>query len=440
VSGNGRKQGARASAGRTIWGLLDQGLSSLVNFIVGFLVARSVSEIAFGAFSIAFAAYIVMLVASRALASEPFLIRHTHQPLRHWRVAVAGATGVALLLAAVAGAVFLVLGLVLGGLVGQALIPLAVVLSGMLLQDTLRFAFIARGRPVAAFLCDLAWILLLVPGLLSLHLLGDTTAGGAILVWGFSALLVATVGLAMSGIRPSVRAATGWWRRHRDIGPRYVAEGLMSLAASQTTVVVVGAIVGLAAAGGLRGAQLLVGPMQVLLIGLTIVAIPEGVDIFRSRGGRGLTIASIGVTFGLTGTAVAYALAVTLIPDELGVFLLGQTWEYARPVLSLVALAYAAVTIALGAGMGLRVLADARRSVRARAVDAVAQTVGGIGGAVMGGAPGAAAGLLVGALVGSSASWWQFLRAIRSARERDLPGASSTTDASLTAPAEGSHE
>jgi len=411
--------GAGASARRAIWGLLDQGLSSLINFGVGFLIARSVSEVAFGAFSVAFATYIVTLVATRALASEPFLIRHSHQPVRHWRVAVAGATGVALLLGSAAGAIVVVLGGVVGGLLAEALLPLGLAFPGLLLLDTLRFAFVARGRPAGAFACDLAWVVLLLPTLGGLQASGAMSVGPAIMTWGITALLVSVIAMAAAHTAPSLRSAVGWWRRHRDIGGRYVVEGLLSLAASQTTIVVLGAIVGLAAAGGLRGAQLLIGPIQVVLIGLTIVAIPEGVQILARSGRRGLVTAAILVSGVVSTVAIGYALVLAGMPGEMGAMILGDTWDRASPVLFLMGMAYAGATAGLGAGIGLRVLADARRSLRVRALDAIAQSAGGITGALLGGAPGAAAGLLVGAWIGATGSWWQFRAAIRAAGPGD---------------------
>ena len=46
-------------ADRFGWGFADQAVSSLSNFLLGFLVARSVDAAAFGAFSVAYATYLV---------------------------------------------------------------------------------------------------------------------------------------------------------------------------------------------------------------------------------------------------------------------------------------------------------------------------------------------------------------------------------------------
>ena len=94
---------------RVGWGLGDQALSSMTNFAVGILVARSVSVADFGAYALAFSAYCFILGISRALATEPFAVRFVisePEQLHRARVGVAGVallTGVAFL-AAGAGA------------------------------------------------------------------------------------------------------------------------------------------------------------------------------------------------------------------------------------------------------------------------------------------------------------------------------------------------
>ena len=67
-----------ATVRRVGWGVGDQALSSLTNFFMGILVARTVSPDDFGAFSLAFGAYVLALVVSRGLTGEPLVVRHSH--------------------------------------------------------------------------------------------------------------------------------------------------------------------------------------------------------------------------------------------------------------------------------------------------------------------------------------------------------------------------
>lgn len=400
---------------RISWGFADQALSSLNNFGVGVLVARAVSPEDFGAFSLAFLTYTVALISSRALASEPFMVRHSHVGDSDWRTAAAGSAGSALVVGMVAGAIVGIIGLAAGGRAGQAFLALAIVLPGLLLQDMWRFAFIAQGRAKLAFASELTWSLAMFPALVYLNLMGGTSLAPPILAWGGAALLAAGLGQAVARTAPSPRAAVNWWKQHRDIGPRYVAEALISMAAGLAPSVALAAFAGLGAAGALRGGQLLLGPMQVLLMGVGITAVPEGVRILRTGGPARLRQPAVVVSLLVAGTAVAWAIFVSSLPDVVGAALLGATWASARSVILPLAVAYAGICLGLGAGIGLRVLADARRSLRARLGDAAAQMVGGFVGASQFGAVGTAIGLAVGSWFGALFHWVAFTASLRAA-------------------------
>lgn len=410
---------SRAAAARRVsWGFADQALSSLTNFAVGVLVARSATPEAFGAFSVAFATYTIALITSRALASEPFTVRHSATSQADWRAAARGASGLALLVGATAAAMIASAGIAIGGDTGLALLAISPLLPGLLLHDVWRFAFIAGGRADRAFGIDLAWLLLALPGLFLVGRLQTGSLFLPIVAWGGAGATIAVVVLVLLRIRPGRGVALAWFRENRDLGPRYVLEGLVSLGAFQATTYALVVLGGLAAAGSLRGAQLLLGPMQVLLLGATLTTVPEGVRILRRRGPRGLRGPAVAISVAMGVTTLAWSQFVGRIPDELGVMVLGATWANARDLIVPLGLAYAVAGSGLGAGVGLRVLADARRSLGARTVDATAQGLGGIGGAARGAAYGTTIGLLIGAGIGLVTHWVAFETAVRTAAER----------------------
>ena len=84
---------AGAGMRRLGWGLADQSLSSLTNFALAVLVARSVSIAALGAFGLAFTTYTVTLNATRALCSEPLTVRYSATDEAEWREGASAATG-----------------------------------------------------------------------------------------------------------------------------------------------------------------------------------------------------------------------------------------------------------------------------------------------------------------------------------------------------------
>lgn len=401
-----------ATVRRVGWGVGDQAISSLTNFFMGILVARTVSPTDFGAFSLAFAAYVLALVVSRGLTGEPLVVRHSHTSDADWRAATAGSAGLATAFAFAAAVVVLVLAAIVGGRLGEAFLALAIVLPGLLVQDVYRYAFVARGVPMHAFICDLTWAAILLPALILLGGGPGTSLALPILVWGASALISAGVGMALGRILPSLRRARAWFSESRHLGLRYATEALISQAPFQVMLFVLGSVAGLSAAAALRGAQLLLGPIGMLIIGLSIVGVPEGVRLSRSRGARGLRSPAALLSLGTASITLVWGLALTLLPADIGEKLLGETWVGASAVLVPITFAWIGNALAFGATVGLRVLADSRRSLRARSADASAQMIGGVTGALVGAAFGAAFGLAVGMAIGAVAWWLAFNAAI----------------------------
>ena len=240
----------------------------------------------------------------------------------------------------------------------------------------------------------------------------DISLALPILVWGASALLSAGVGMALGRLLPSLRRARAWFDESRDLGLRYATEALISQAPFQVTLFVLGSVAGLAATASLRGAQLMLGPIGMLIIGLSIVGVPEGVRLSRSRGTRGLRSPAALLSLGTASITLVWGLALTLLPADIGEKFLGETWAGASAVLVPITFAWIGNGLAFGATVGLRVLADSRRSLRARSADASAQMIGGVIGALVGAAFGAAFGLAVGMAIGAVAWWIAFNAAI----------------------------
>src|ERR671919_424387 len=95
------------------WGMADQMLSSVTNFLLGLLVA--------------------------------------------------GAGGASLTIGIIVGSACLLVALVIDGPLQTAFAILGIALPGLLLQDAWRFAFFALGRGSSAFINVLVWVGLLLP-------------------------------------------------------------------------------------------------------------------------------------------------------------------------------------------------------------------------------------------------------------------------------------
>ena len=171
------------------WGLADQVLSSVTNFVLGLLVARALPPGEFGAFSIAFVTYTLALGASRALASEPLSVTHSAVDNAEWRRGVRSAGGLAVAMGTGVGVGCLAAGWLMHGSLQAAFLMLGVTMPGLLLQDVWRFAFFAGRRERRAFVNDLVWAILLFPSIALLVGTGRATVGSLILAWGVAGLL-----------------------------------------------------------------------------------------------------------------------------------------------------------------------------------------------------------------------------------------------------------
>jgi O-antigen/teichoic acid export membrane protein len=398
-------------AGRFGWGLGDQLLSSITNFLLVILVARVVTPRELGAFSIAFAVFILSLGGARALSGEPLVVRYSSVPTDRWREGVRLCAGTAMTAGIVVGVGCIVAAAVTGGPVRPVLFVVGVSLPFLLLQDSWRFAFFAAGRGGGAFLNDLVWATSMFATIGFLMSTGRSSIASVTGAWAAAGCLATGVGIWQLRVVPSSPAdAWRWLKRQRDLAPRFFTEFAVSIGAANLTFFAIGALAGLAALGQVRAGQIALGPLNVLFAGVGLVTVPESVRLLHESPRR-MLIGSRVISSILTLAVLAWLVIVLLLPAGLGETVLGANWQNARSIvvpLSILSVGYA---FAFGAMAGLRALAAAKRSLRVRFVDATSILVFPLGGAVLGGASGAAWGLAVAGLVKIPNAWWQFSRA-----------------------------
>lgn len=398
-----------SSLRRVGWGVADQALSSATNFAVGVFVARNVSKGDFGAFGLVFSTYLLVMGLTRAVATEPLLVRYSHVSQEELQKGSAAALGAALLAGIVMGALGVVAGLVIQGVLGSGLVALGVALPGLLIQDTWRMAFFASGRGSLAFANDAVWALVLVTGFLLLQVRDLTGVGWYTTAWGLGAGGAALFGYLQGRVRPKASGVLGWWRAHRDLASRYVGEFIVRSGGTQMITYAVGGIVSLAAVGALRAGQILLGPFNILFQGIWLVAVPEQVRLLR-QGGRDFKKSAIALSSILAALALAFGLATRFLPAGIGRALLGDSWTGAQEVILPLALSMSGLGVVMGASSSLRALEAARRGLHARVVTTILLVVGGLSGAMLGGAVGTALGMASGYWIGGGVWWWHLIK------------------------------
>jgi O-antigen/teichoic acid export membrane protein len=398
---------------RFSWGLGDQMLSSATNFMLGALVARAVDLRDFGAFSLVYATFTLSLGASRAVIGDPLVVRFSSVPDDRWREGVQMAAGSAVTIGSIVGLACIVAALLLGGSLTVVLVVLGISFPALLLQDTWRYALFAHGRGSAAFLNDLTWAAVMFATFSLLIHARLSTVGWFTAAWASGGIAAAVVGLFQLRIAPSgPSSALRWFHLHRDLVPRFFAEFALNSGSSSLLVFGIGSLTSLAQLGQLRAGQVALGPLNILFLGAGMATVPEGVRMLRESPRR-LMHASRWVSVAMASGVVLWGAVVLTLPSNVGIFALGRNWESARSFVLPLSIAAVGYGFSFGAMTGLRSLAAARRSLRARSIDASASLILVLSAASLGGAHGAAWGFAVAGCLRIATAWWQFTRAMR---------------------------
>jgi O-antigen/teichoic acid export membrane protein len=408
--------------GRFGWGLGDQLLSSATNFLLALLVARTVGPRDLGAFSVAYATFTFSLGAVRAIAGELLVVRHSAVSADEWRDGVAKSAGTALIAGVIAGLASLIAGAGAGEPFRTVLGIVGLALPFLLVQDVWRFAFFARGRGSAAFLNDVVWVVVMFVIFALLRLYDVSSVAWLTFGWASAGGLAAIVGVFQLKVRPSGPwAAIRWLRSHRDIAPRFFAEFAVSSGLSNLTLFAIGGIAGLGELGRLRAGEIALGPLTVLFAGAGLVATPEGVRLLQESPRR-LVGGCRWLSLALAAGVLAWGAVILLVPRAIGESLLRANWDAARPLLPPLLISLIGYGFSFGAWTGLRSLAAAKRSLRARCIDGALTFSLGLAGAYLGGATGVAWGYAVTGVLRSVNAWWQFSRALGERETRPEPG------------------
>jgi O-antigen/teichoic acid export membrane protein len=396
-------------------------MSSVTNFILSIYVARTLGAAQFGAFSLAYVTYGLAINASRGLSIEPLLIRFSGTILPTWRRATARSTGTALLVGLVTGTCAIAAGRLVGGTTGLAFLALGLTLPGLMLQDSWRYSFFALGRGHHAFINDTVWAVILLPSMVLLRMSGHANVFWFVLAWGAGALVGAAIAPLQAGVMPNLVGATEWLSRHRDLGPRYLVENTGGNASATLRSYTVSYILGLAAVGYIQAANTLMGPLNIIFAGISLITLPEAAKLLR-RSPRHLPLFCAVVSTGLTLLAFAWGVVLLVaLPRGLGQLMLGRIWRPTYPLVPAATLFIMSGCASTGALLGLHALGAARRSLRAVIPAAMLIVAFAVVGAVTGGALGTMLYTAAASWLGALLTWWQFRQALRESGTVPVP-------------------
>jgi O-antigen/teichoic acid export membrane protein len=386
----------RALGQRTRLSVADQAVSSLSNIALTVVVARAVAPDDFGRYVLVLATYQLLLAVNQALVSEPFLVLTRSDDGSR---AEPGALGAAVGVGVLSGVVLASIGLVSAA---PALVALAVLMPGLLWQDTLRFVAFGRRRPEVALASDTAWSLgQLAVTLVVLSHAHDVTA--LVVAWAAPGVASGLLPAVLLGVWPHARAVPAWVRASRHLAARFLGEVAATVGVFQVALYVVGWWVGLAAAGALRLAQTLFGPVNVAIAAARAAVLPE---LTRSlRDPRRVARLRTRVSAALAGFALLWSTALLAVPDADGARLFGATWLGLTGVLWIVALQKVLDAVGIGPFLVLRARRRATLTLGVRVVAGLLTLVSLLLLVPARGLAGAATALVLGSAV-CCATWW----------------------------------
>ncbi len=386
----------------------DQVFSSFTNFGLNILIVRSLGASTFGAFSLAFSMFVIAINISRALTSEPLVVRSSGVPREEWARSVARASGLSVVLGVVIGALCVLAAQFMTGDLRAAFIGVGVCMPGLLLQDLWRFAFFASGKGQQSLLNDLVWAMIMFPILVVLLRGENSSLLSIVLVWGGAATVAGLLGIVQARVIPSLTSLRVWIREHRDLTPSYMGEMVTGSVFSQVTLFGIGAVASLAAVGAYRSAFVVFGPIRMLYQGLGLMGVPEAVRILNRRSAAYLGKSALRVGAALAIVAATFGLLLALMPDRFGEKVMGSVWFDVVPLILPFTIGVVGLGLTMPVFIGMRALEAARRSFWTKLTVASMDMVASITGASFGGALGAAWAGRPTILFGAGLWWRQF--------------------------------
>ncbi len=407
-------------AGKASWNVIDQVLTALTSAVLFFVLARTVSRGELDAFANAFYVFTMVIGVERAMVGQVLGMRFSDTHGEPWREVLRQAFGFILTVTAAVGVLLAVVGLALGEVTGRALMATALVLPALILQDAARMAFFAQSRARDAAVNDALWAVLQFTGIALLIRLDHDQVPNLILAWGGAAAVCVLVALFRLGVVPDPWAAAAWVRRSWDVSRFLLGENMLTVGAFNGGFLLVGALAGEGAVSAIRGAQVLLGPLQTLASAMFTFTLPE----LSRRAWLAATTRwkiAVAASAGMLVVALGYTGFLLLLPQGAGEFLFGGNWSGSRSILLPVALGATAAATCLGPAVSIYALGLARKTFRLMTIEAPLVVTLMIGGTLWFGLDGAVWGLALNQAL-LVPLWFLQLRAIlRRPLPQDLP-------------------
>jgi O-antigen/teichoic acid export membrane protein len=280
------RRGLRHWGRQSAVSLLDQGLTSAASFGLNVLLVRWMAAEDYGAFAVAFAAYLFVSGFHNVLLIEPLSVmgpsKYAAQLSGYFRVQL----GIHFLLVGVLSGVMLLVGILLSRAALRNSLPSAIVGSGLALPFFLllwlarRMCYVAQ-RPGVAVLGSASHLCLLAMGMFLLHRFTQVSAFTSFLLVGLSSAVAACLVLLKLGLRKERSTSdfqVSWTeilRQNWSYGRWLTLTALLSWISIQVQVFSTASLLGLTSAGILRAMQLPSLVISQVVSATTLLVLPS---------------------------------------------------------------------------------------------------------------------------------------------------------------------
>ncbi len=350
---------------KVIFAVLDQGLISGSNFVMGILLARWLSEEQYGAYALAFSLFLLLSQFYTSLLLEPMAVFGGSI----YRTRLRGYLGTLVWMhLGTAFVIFLVLGIAAsvarfmhaGANLPSALLAVTVASPCILLFWLMRRAFYLELSPAAAVLSAVFYCVLVMGGLFIIYRHGFLSAFTAFLLMAFAALMTSAFSmlrlkpvLQLMQLSPSLRES---WSEHWAYGRWSLATAALLWLPSNFYFPVVSASAGMAGAGELKALLNLALPIGHTATALSLLFQPYASRINHQHGSGPLKTFTGKVSMLYAGGGLAYWSLLVIFRAPIVHFLYGGHYENLVALVPWLALASVLQISLAGPSIGLRAM------------------------------------------------------------------------------------
>jgi hypothetical protein len=265
---------SRSDAGHRVAGVLDQALSSAINFATLLIPGLLFEPSEAGTLVLAMAAAYIVLGLQRALVGEPFLsYTATADPDEQRRMLHDGRS-VAVAVGAI-GAIAALVAWQLGAVETSGMVWVAPWVVPVLLHDAGRYWFLCTQRADRALIADATFAVVQAAAVSTVVVISpDSSPGWYVAAWGLGAVAGVVAAMTLSATW-ALGSARRWLREVSHLARWFIGSAIVAQTQYYLVIFLLAATAGRAEAAGLRYMHLLLlQPVQVVLLGLNLVIVP----------------------------------------------------------------------------------------------------------------------------------------------------------------------